>query len=337
MINYQTDQPTKVHFYAPDKNTHHFFEQTQEELIKRCSNHFTVWIVRTYLQVKKAGIDCGIVDVIPQQGIVIADRDTLGNNYPYLGKLMLVCAKGDREFHPSAHLHVVQNSVDARNIKNFLWKPHYIPHWPQPGLKPREEKRGPTVKTVAFMGTRTNLIEEFKSDKWSSALKKLGCEWTPMFSPTKWSDYSKIDVILAVRSFDGRTYLNKPASKLINAWKVGVPAILTPESAFVDLRKSELDFLIVNSIEEAISAVAKLKNSPELYTSMVNNGLKRVEEFSDEKITKYWLDFFYYHVFPEYANWIKASEASKILLFIKRYSRLKIDRMKNRYPLNMMG
>jgi hypothetical protein len=325
-----------IYFYAPKGSLEQLKLQNNlrwdqiSVARKFLSGNFTSWILTTYFQVKKSGLSCELIDYVPEEGILIADRDTLGNKYRYFGKTMLICAQGDREFHPSAYLHIVHNPVRFQDQQNKLWNPYYIPHWPQPGLIPRSQERGSTVKNIAFMGSRSNFAHEFKSDQWIKAIEELDCQWYPIFDPSKWNDYSSVDIIVAVRSFDGRTYPNKPASKLVNAWKAGVPAILTPESGFVDLRKSELDFLIVNSIEEAISAVAKLKNSPELYTSMVNNGLKRAEEFSDEKITKCWLDFFNDHVFPEYANWIKASEASKILLFIKRYSRLKIDRMKNR-------
>ncbi|MTJ53585.1 hypothetical protein FJR38_13485 [Anabaena sp. UHCC 0253] len=131
MITSQIDKQKKIYFYAPDKNTHSLFEQEREEIIKARSDNFTAWIVSTYLQMKKAGIACEIIDHIPQEGIVIADRDTLGNKYPYLGKVMLICTKGDREFHPSAHLHIVHNAANIQNTQNSLWKPYHIPHWSQ--------------------------------------------------------------------------------------------------------------------------------------------------------------------------------------------------------------
>lgn len=330
MTTSHVDRQKKVYFYAPDHNTHSFFEQEREEVIKSGSNSFKAWIVSTYLQVKKAGISCEVIDYIPKQGILIADRDTLGNNYLYLGKTMLICTKSDKEFHPSAHLHVVHNLADFQNTQNSLWNPYYIPHWPQPGLVSRSLNRGSLVENIAFIGTRNNLAKDFYSEKWVRALSNLGCNWTPIFDPKKWFDYSNIDVIVAVRSFDKSTYTHKPASKLINCWHASVPAILAPESAFLSIRKSELDFLIVDSIEETINAVRELKNNPELYLSIIKNGLKRAQEFSNEKITEYWINFFQHHVFPEYVKWIEASEASRVLLFVKRYCRLKIDRTKNR-------
>ncbi|OLP15512.1 hypothetical protein BST81_25960 [Leptolyngbya sp. 'hensonii'] len=330
-MDHQVDSQKKVYFYAPDKQTHRFFEQEREEVIKACSNSFTAWIVSTYLQVKQVGISCEVIDHIPQKGIVIADRDTLGNKYPYLGQAMLICAKSDKEFHPSAHLHVVHNSaILDKTGKNSLWKPYYIPHWSQPGLVPRSHNRGSLVENVAFIGTRTNLAKEFFSEKWVSALKDLGCRWIPVFDSEKWSDYSNIDVIIAIRDFDQHIFSHKPASKLINSWHASVPAILAPESAFLSIRNSELDFLIVHSIEEAISAVRELKNNPTLYFSMIEHGLNRAQEFSDEKITDYWITFFKNYVFPEYDRWLKSSTVSRMSLFLRRYFRLKTDRIRRR-------
>jgi hypothetical protein len=69
--------------------------------------------------------------------------------------------------------------------------------------------------------------------------------------------------------FDSNTYANKGAIKLINTWHAGVSAILTPESGFLAERKTDLDFLIIHSQEEAIQAIDRLKNEPKLYGSMI--------------------------------------------------------------------
>lgn len=326
----------KIYFYAPDKNTHHLFTQETKqwsEIAKARRNqsgNFISWIVTTYFHVKQGGLDCEVIDYIPDEGIVIADRDYLGNKYPYLDKVMLICAKGDREFHPSAHLHVVQNPYDLQEQKHFIWHPYFIPIWPQPSLIPRSRERGVLVENIAFIGNRTNLTKEFRSEKWLNSLTALGCKWHPVFDSNKWNDYSNIDVIIAVRSFDLCTYPNKPASKLINCWRGAVPAILAPEYAFMAERKSDLDFLIVNSIDEALEAVKQLKNNPELYLSMIDNGLKRAQEFTEEIITEYWINFFRDYVFPQYEEWLNLSDFQRRMLFLRRYIGLKQERMEKR-------
>jgi hypothetical protein len=281
----------KIYFYAPDKNTHHLFNYENQQWIGLSNNSlYTNWIVRTYLNMKSAGLYCEVVDDIPKQGIVIADRgtlrDTLGNQYPYFGEAMLICAKGDDDSHPSAHLHIVQNLYDLQNRKNSLWNPYYIPHWPQPGLIPRSEERSFLIENVAFMGTGSNLTKELLSEKWLHSLSSLGCKWYPIFNKEK--------------------------------------------SAFLALRRSELDFLIVRSLEEAIEAVKRLKNNPDFYLAMVENGRERAEEFTEEIITESWMNFFHIDVPPQYEKWLQMSEFERRLLFLKRYLRLKIDGMQTR-------
>ena len=125
------------------------------------SGNFTSWILTTYFQIQNTGISCKFIDHIPEKGIVIADRDTLGNNYPYLGEAMLICGKGDREFHPSAHLHIVHNPFEFQDKKNKVWNPYYIPHWIQPGLITRLEERGSYIENIAFCGCTGNSIQDF--------------------------------------------------------------------------------------------------------------------------------------------------------------------------------
>nr|WP_293095417.1 hypothetical protein [Okeania sp. SIO2F4] len=108
------------------------------------SVNFTSWILRTYLKLEEV-YDCKFVNNIPEKGILLADRDSLGNSYPYFDRVMLICAKGDREFHPSSHLHIVHNPRDFEENKNSIWNANYIAHWPQPGLISRDINRGSLI------------------------------------------------------------------------------------------------------------------------------------------------------------------------------------------------
>ncbi|MGB5772059.1 MAG: glycosyltransferase family 1 protein [Crocosphaera sp.] len=294
------------------------------------SDNFTFWIVRTYLCLKKLGFACEMTDSMPPEGIVIADRDTLENKYPYYGKTMLICAKGDREFHPSAYLHVVQNPADILNPDTFLWNPYYVNPWPQPSLIPRIADRGSKVENIAFIGSQSNLAQELLSESWINSLNKLGCRWYPIFDKKEWNNYKNIDAIIAVRSFDENRHDHKPASKLINCWRAGVPAILTPESAYMNLRESTLDFCLVNSVEDCIESIKTLKDNGQLYLSMVENGKGRSQAFEEEKITEYWLTFFKDYVFPKYEEWMKMSEVERRYLYLRRYMKLKQMRLKKR-------
>ncbi|NET53307.1 MAG: glycosyltransferase family 1 protein [Merismopedia sp. SIO2A8] len=215
-----------------------------------------------------------------------------------------------------------------------MWHPFAVPHWKQPGIIPRDTHRGTRVENIAFVGTRTNLAPELKSEKWSQALANLGCHWVPIFDPKKWNDYRHLDAIIAVRGFDNNPHPHKPASKLVNCWSAGVPAILAPESAFMAVRQSDRDFMVIRSIDDAIQAVKTLKQNPDLYSSMVENGQTRAQEFSDEKVTEYWVHFFQDHVFPQYPQWLNVPESVRLFQFSKRYATLKINRMRNRIGKN---
>ncbi|MDJ0648688.1 MAG: glycosyltransferase family 1 protein [Xenococcaceae cyanobacterium MO_188.B19] len=297
---------------------------------KYCSGNFTSWILTTYFQIQNSGISCKFIDHIPEKGIVIADRDTLGNEYSYWGEAMLICCKGDREFHPSAHLHIVHNPVEFEDKKNQVWNPYYISHWTQPNLIPRLQERRNIVENIGFMGSRSNFARELKSERWIKALETLGCQWYPIFEPSKWNDYSNIDVVVAVRSFDGQTYNHKPASKVVNSWLAGVIAIVAPESAFMAIRKSELDFLVVNSLDETIESIKYLKNNPKIYLSMLENGRNRAQEFSEYQIRKQWITFFEKYVFIEYEKWVNMSKLQRYYLFLSRLAELKKTRFQNK-------
>lgn len=45
----------KIYFYAPDKNTHHLFNHENQQWLG-LSDLYTCWIVRTYLNMKQAGL-----------------------------------------------------------------------------------------------------------------------------------------------------------------------------------------------------------------------------------------------------------------------------------------
>ena len=67
----------------------------------------------------------------------------------------------------------------------------------------------------------------------------------------------------------------KPASKLVNAWAAGVPAMLGPEPAYRELRSSPLDFLETPAAEAVLDAIDRLRGEPGLYAAMAENGLRR--------------------------------------------------------------
>jgi hypothetical protein len=320
---------TKIYFYAPNSTSYQLLQHNYHHWVGTHSN-FVAWAAPTYFHLKEAGFDCSITQEIPDEGILFVDRDLLGDQHKYLGKTMLICAKSDREYHPSAHIHILHNINDASNKLNQLWNPYYIPHWPLPGLILRRQERGSLVENIGYIGTRSQLAAELKSPQWSEALEKIGCRWLPIFEPSQWHDYQEIDVVVAARSFGQQIYLNKGAIKLFNCWRAGVPAIFAPESAFLAEKNSDLDFIIANSLQDAIAAVDKLKNAPELYQAMIANGWRRAQTLTTEDTLGHWINFFQEYAFPEYEKWCQLSDTQRKALFVRRWLRLKQMRLRQR-------
>lgn len=87
-----------------------------------------------------------------------------------------------------------------------------------------------------------------KTDAFQDALRQRGVRFVSRFQG-EWHDYQHVDAVLAIRDCPPVVLATKPASKLINAWKAGVPALLGPEPAYRELRTSPLDFLEAASAE----------------------------------------------------------------------------------------
>ena len=254
-----------------------------------------VWVCQTYLRLKRAGHPVLLAAKAPRAGIVVAHADhvpALLRQRSWRSPLTVVAARADRPRQPYADVEVVQNAGSAT-------APHviHLQHWPQPGLVARDPGRGDAVRTVAFKGTVGEMTPEFATPAWADGLRGRGIEWqcdavawggNAAAYRTSWNDYGAVDVIVAMRKDLSHLHMKKPASKLINAWLAGVPAILGPEQAYRELRRSELDYIEVASAGEAAAALARLASEPALYRAMVENGLRRGEEVRAEACTAAW-------------------------------------------------
>lgn len=263
------------------------------------------WTLKTYLYLRRYGVACDLVHHWPQAGIVVSHRDFLedlpaqsvGNS------VLLACIKADRPPLETADLHIVQNPTDPLLVeKDGSIKAAFVPYWPQEPILPRDPARGTELRNVAYLGRAWNLAPECQTVAWERALQQIGLDWqiTP---PERWNDYHSVDVLLAVRSFQQHGgFHHKPASKLVNAWHAGVPAILGPESAYRVLRRDTLDYLEVDSHQAALQALRRLKHDPALYQGMVQNGLRRAQDFTPERIAMRWEKFLQQVAWPAWAK-----------------------------------
>jgi hypothetical protein len=108
----------------------------------------------------------------------------------------------------------------------------------------------PTLREYFLLGGLANLAPELRESSWTQRVEALGLRWVAVGDTADWNNYSEVDAVLAIRSFSQHKFNHKPASKLYNAWKAEVPAILGCESAYQTERKSELNYLEAASVDD---------------------------------------------------------------------------------------
>ncbi len=283
------------------------------------------WTIQTYLRLVQSGFECKLVSSVPSEGILIAHRECLSSiNGSFkevikpTNKLYVVNMSADLGLYSYANLHIVQSCYQSTNYNNC----HFVPHWPQPGIIHRDPTRSATFKNIAFLGNNKNLAPEFKSTEWCDEIKKLNLNFIMMdqkfsfdnpesyFTTGIWNNYSEIDAIVAVRKFNVAPHycaLNKPASKLYNAWLSGVPAIIGRDYQCNQERKSEFDYVEVDNVSETIMALRKMKDDYQYRKALVQNGLRRSEEVKADMTVDKWKTLFIEEIIPDYNRWIEKS------------------------------
>lgn len=315
-----------IYFYLPQENWLNDMPTKPDVYWEEFGRGIYCWTLQTYLYLKADGFPCTLVGNIPEEGIVIAHRDSFPYELKPSPKVLMVCIKPDRNPHPYAQLQVVQNPQDAKNLKNS----YYIPLWRQPGLIPRNPERGDRFENIGYFGITSNLAPELKSASWSKQLEELGLNWQ-IVPRNRWYDYSNIDAIVAVRNFQQQDYTQKPATKLYNAWHAGIPAILGKESAFQSERKNELDYFEVSSVEDAISILKRLREHPQLCQNVKENCEIRAKETAPQNIVKQWGSFLTQIAIPNYYKWLNAPEWHKQLYRQKCFLEIKVDALKRKF------
>lgn len=256
-----------------------------------------VWILQTFVRLRLAGAPVRLVDSPPDSGLVVTHADDFGR---LLGEatapddLVIVAARSDRGPQPLADFGIVQNPADADDYQFF------VPSWLQPGLLPRRSNRGSTIETVGYFGSINELDPDLAAAPWVEALRRRGLRWDSrtiafggsdqLYKQHRWNDYTAIDVVVALRSATAWNARSKPAAKLQNAWAAGVPAILSPESQYRQLRRSSLDYIEARGAADVLTALDRLRAEPDLYHAMVRNGLERGREFHADRIVRRWIE-----------------------------------------------
>ena len=268
---------------------------------------YRTWIVRAYHLLMQIGFPCTMSNKFPDQGVVIGFRTTIPNNVRPTHKRFLVCVQADYTPLTYSNVDIVQNPAQE-GLRRGKAR-YFIPFFPQIGLVPRDAVHGDRFCKVAYFGNlyglnRSPVIESPDFRKW---LLEHGFEFVLADQPSQWHDYSDIDAVIAIRSFSS-LHNHKPASKLVNAWIAGVPAVLGPESAYRALRRSDLDYIEVSSVEETQKALMVLRENLELRRKMVKNGRMRAIEYSLESVTYLWANLLGGPIRNQAEQWFSKSD-----------------------------
>ncbi len=286
---------------------------TVDEIGPRIVSGEDCWTVNAYVQLKLRGLDVRIVpNFVPGEICVIANECLAVKDRPY--RSFVVCCQHDRYRPEICDYRIVQNPLNIEDPEHDI----FIPLWPQPGLIPRDASRGARVDVLGFRGLEIYIAPPFRSDVFKAALQERGIHFEyskDEYEARKvdWSDYTNIDVVLAVRNCTEYDFNIKPPSKLINSWFAGCPALLGKESAYQALRKSELDYIEVHSAQDVLDALDKLRADPGLYAAMVQNGYERAPDFTADTMAKQWRDFLAGPVYEGFQRWQAQNPIEKLV------------------------
>ncbi|MBD1840088.1 hypothetical protein H6F78_04435 [Coleofasciculus sp. FACHB-64] len=335
-----TEKLPPIYFYLPESEWSDInlsvAPDTYQEVYKSGKSTGTYnWIFQTYLRLKADGFPCEIAGKMPAEGIVVAWTSSLTHELKPGSKLLLVIVCGDKAKHPYAQLHVVQNRQEMLyphvHVGDKYLVPgekYFIPHWPHPGLIPRDRARGDRFENIAYLGREKNVASKLKQPSWHQQLNALCLRFQLVGTPVGWNDCSGVNAILAVHSFGRQNdYHWKPASKLYNSWYAGVPAILGCESAYQTERRSELNYIEVASLDEVIQALKRLRYDKKLRQAMVENGRRRAEELQPEKLVTQWRNFLTDVAVPAYERWCMASDLTRKIFLMRRDLAIKTKEM----------
>ena len=252
------------------------------------------WIVQTYLILRAHRPDIHLSRVLQPDGINIVHADKLVESHGSAGFTVGVLA--DRaEWVACPELTIVQNRAQADPARSR----HWLPHWPQPGLVPRDTNRS-EVRVVAYCGNFSNL--GLAPHLFAETCRDCGLEGH-FYGRHRSADLSGVDILVGVRSLDTRTHDHKPASKLVNAWLANIPFIGGYDSAFAACGVPGRDYLRVASRAELQEALLRLKNDPALYARLVTAGQRLRSTCDRPAVTQAWLHFLNNIARPAFAEW----------------------------------
>jgi len=278
-----------------------------EQCPERFINGADCWTIQTYLHLKRRGNPVKLVpEFAPGEINFVHYDDLLLKSRP--DRAFVVGVQPDRPRPGAVDFRVVQNKLQVQTKND-----HYMVFWPQPGLRVRETQRGNRIERLGYLGLAIYLGEQFRNDAFKKRLAELGMEL--VIRENAWTDCTDLDAILAVRQVSDFDLSIKPPSKLVNAWRAGMPALLGVEPAYEQLRLSPLDYFQIRTPDDAIAALRRLRDEAGLREQMIENGRKRCAEFSTDSLAARWESLFSGPVTDAYERWKREFAPLRLVRF----------------------
>jgi len=279
-----------------------------------------------YLMLREQGLDVRICHEYPQKGIFVIFKGNV-DGFKWNPDLFVVSLQWDYPRDDRAQVHLVSNTystteasmgwLDRISLRGY---PFYVSEVTHPVIIPRDPKRGDRFENITYIGDTRNLDDAFKTDSFRKRLQDMGMKFIIHDKPQSMPDYSEVDAVIAVRRF-GQIISNKPPTKLINAWRGGVPALLGCEIGYREARNSYYDYIEVDSIEDVYNGLARLKNDIEFRKRMVEMGRQRMGPYMPDQVSATWASFFSQTIIPIYHEWETRSRLSRWAFLLIRWMR----------------
>lgn len=288
-------------------------EIDQDRLADLSIESFDCWINQTYYWMALAGLDVSISSH-PRPDVINIFPPFQLNRLTWKPSAFSVSVRADSYHSRFADFVITQNQTRTTDGKYS----GYVPHWPQPGLRPRDPSRGAFVQNIVFKGFPNNQADFIQANSFIDRIQEMGMEVVLNEQQSvsadsrkayglQWRDYTQADIVLAVRRASAYDLSNKPASKLVNSWMAGVPAILGREVGFLELRRTPLDYIEATSERQVLESLSFLKNNSQAFDAIVENGLMRSSEFSVMKVLERWIELFNGSILTCFKDWRQKS------------------------------
>lgn len=279
-------------------------------------------ILQVYVNLKDRGINCERVNEIPPGSIAVVaheDLEKLPNRQNLHLTNLVVCLYPKLPSSYCGHLNIIDNRAQEQLFLNS----YFIPPQPSPLIIPRDRSLKERFQTVVYLGELDDLAIELRYYSFFQQVVSLNLRWRAITKINSCYDYSDVDAIIAVRSFDPEhlrltgDYASKSGAQLYNAWWAGVPAILGSESAYRHEYKTPLDYLEVNSISDVISALVRLRDDWSLRQEILENYGVRKQEITPTKLADKWCEFFTEVAIPAYYRWGELLTEQKLAVSVQ--------------------